>query len=99
MGVRENKVEKYLKDEVAKLGGISRKWVSPGHDGVPDQIVIYKSHVFFIEVKTPDGSLSSVQIREQKRLKYHGASVLVVYGNHDVDDVITNLKINCGLFI
>jgi hypothetical protein len=40
MGVRENKVETYLKEQIAKLGGISRKWVSPGMDGVPDQIVI-----------------------------------------------------------
>lgn len=40
MGVRENKVEKYLDEQVTKLGGITRKWVSPGRDGVPDRIVI-----------------------------------------------------------
>jgi len=40
MGVRENKVETYLKDKMKELGGLTRKWVSPGHDGVPDQIVI-----------------------------------------------------------
>lgn len=40
VGIRENKVEKYLDKEVTKLGGITRKWVSPGRDGVPDRIVI-----------------------------------------------------------
>jgi len=40
MGVRERRVENYLDDEVTKLGGITRKWISPGRDGVPDRIVI-----------------------------------------------------------
>jgi len=40
MGVRENKVEKYLDEQVKNIGGITRKWISPGHDGVPDRIVI-----------------------------------------------------------
>lgn len=40
MGVRENKVETYLNDEVESVGGMTRKWVSPGRDGVPDRIVI-----------------------------------------------------------
>ncbi len=39
MGVIENKVEKYLDDGVKQLGGITRKWGSPGVDGVPDRIV------------------------------------------------------------
>ena len=40
MGIRENAVEKYLDSEIKKLGGITRKWISPGRDGVPDRIVI-----------------------------------------------------------
>ena len=51
MGVRENKVEKYLDAEVNRLGGITRKWVSPGRDGVPDRIIILNGHICFVEVK------------------------------------------------
>lgn len=40
MGTRENKVEKVLDEQFKKLGGITRKWVSPGVDGVPDRICI-----------------------------------------------------------
>lgn len=40
MGVRERKIEKYLDMLVTGKGGITRKWISPGHDGVPDRIVI-----------------------------------------------------------
>ena len=40
MGARENKVETYLDEQVTQQGGITRKWVCPRHDGVPDRIVI-----------------------------------------------------------
>ena len=83
MGVRENKVEKYLDEQVTKLGGITRKWVSPGRDGVPDRIVIYKGQVYFVEVKTVDGKLSPAQQRESQRLIDAGAHVLVIYGTND----------------
>lgn len=36
----ESKVEKLLKYTAAKLGWSTRKWTSPGHVGVPDQIII-----------------------------------------------------------
>ena len=85
MGKRENKVENYLKSEVKKLGGISRKWVSPGRDGVTDQIIIVDGVVWFVEVKTVDGRLSPPQIREHKRLRDAGANVTTVYGEMGVD--------------
>lgn len=85
MGVRERKVEKYLDSEVTKLGGISRKWVSPGRDGVPDRIVIYNGRVIFVEVKTLDGDLSMTQTREHQRLLDAGACVDTVYGEEGVD--------------
>lgn len=91
MGVRENKVERYLKSEVKSLGGITRKWVSPMHDGVPDQIVIINGTVVFVEVKTVDGVLSVNQIREHNRLRAAGARVVTVYGNAGVDLLITAL--------
>jgi len=85
MGVRENKVERYLDSEVKKLGGLNRKWVSPGRDGVPDRIVIINGTVWFVEVKTIDGVTSEVQKREHQRLRDCGANVATVYGNAGVD--------------
>ena len=92
MGVRENKVETYLKDEVKKLGGRTRKWVSPGVDGVPDQIIIVQGRVIFVEVKTVDGRLSPDQKREHVRLIAVGANVTTVYGKKGVDEFITWLR-------
>lgn len=93
MGTRENKVEKYLKSRIKEIGGISRKWVSPGHDGVTDQIVVRCGVVYFVEVKTNDGKVSELQVREQIRLADAGMKVCNVFGEQGVDaflDFITN---------
>lgn len=92
MGTRENKIEIYFKDQIKALGGISRKWVSPGVDGVPDQIVIIKSDIFFVEVKTSDGKLSIAQIREHQRLRKAGVNIPTVYGHVGVDKFIFDMK-------
>lgn len=94
MGVRENKVEKYLDSEVKKLGGITRKWVSPGCDGVPDRIVIINGDVWFVEVKTLDGEVTAVQAREHHRLWKCGANVRVVHGEWGVDLFIKIFEAN-----
>ena len=91
MGVRENKVECYLSAEVAEVGGCTRKWVSPRHDGVPDQIAILKGDVWFVEVKTVDGKISSAQLREHKRLRSMGAKVRTVFGQKGVDRLIVEM--------
>ena len=87
MGVREAKVETYLDDEIIKLGGITRKWVSPGRDGVMDRICFLNPE-WYVEVKTVDGVQTGVQHREAIRLIDHGARVVVVYGNDGVDKFI-----------
>lgn len=97
MATEEVKVERYLNDEVKKLGGITRKWVSPGIDGVPDRIVIVPTKQFvpvigFVEVKTLWGKLSPMQEREIKRLTDLGCWVFVAYGREGVDRFIEKLK-------
>lgn len=85
MGVREAKVEKYLDQQIKRIGGITRKFVSPGRDGVPDRIVIHRGKVYFVELKTVDGRLSKNQNREHKYLRDNGANVMTVYGVDGVD--------------
>jgi len=88
MGTRENKVEKYLHDQVTKIGGTTRKWLSYTA-GVPDRIVIFQSVVWFVEVKTESGKLSEPQVREQARLRREGANVTTVEGVQGVDEFIS----------
>tara|TARA_R110000787_G_C13443394_1_gene446734 strand:+ start:10794 stop:11090 length:297 start_codon:yes stop_codon:yes gene_type:complete len=98
MGVRENKVETYLNDEVEKIGGITRKWVSPGRDGVPDRIVIISGQVYFVEVKTLDGDVSPVQHREINRLRAHGANARWVRGSTGVDNFIKSVIYDISIY-
>ena len=89
---REHKVEKYLREQIESIGGITRKWVSPGRSGVPDQIIFIKGLILFAEVKTVDGKLSSPQEREIKRLQSHGAWIEVLHGHVAVDELISWLE-------
>lgn len=93
MGIRENKVETYLRDEVKQINGDTRKWVSPGRDGVPDQIVFGFNPIFFCEVKTTDGDFEPSQEREHKRLRKLDAIVCTVWGHRGVDKLIEDLKL------
>lgn len=92
MGVRESNVERYLQERIKEIGGTTRKWVSPGANGVPDRIVLLSREVWFVEVKTVDGQLSPVQRREHGRLKAHGANVITLYGCGDVDRFAEKLR-------
>lgn len=100
MGVRENKVETYLKDEVKRVfGGETRKWVSPGHVGVNDQILFISGlPAIFVEVKTTDGVSSGPQKRERKRLEKTGTTSIfeTVCGQMEVD-ILIKLISNYGL--
>lgn len=92
MGVRENKIERYLHEQVEALGGTTWKWVSPGMTGVPDRIVTIAGRVWFVEVKTVDGSLSPQQERRITTLRKCGQRVNVVHGKEQVDDLIRVIK-------
>lgn len=95
MGVRENKVERYLKQQIKEhFNGDTRKWVSPGRDGVPDRIVILRGQVWFVEVKTDDGTLSVAQMREHERLAKAGAQVRCVWGEKDVKRFVAEELMN-----
>lgn len=88
MGVRENKIETYLKAEVEKRGGQCYKWVSPGRDGVPDRIILLYGSVYFREIKTPSGKPSTAQEREIARLTTQGQDAGFIYSNGDVDEFL-----------
>ena len=88
--MKESNIEKYFKDELKKIGGTSRKFVSPGYDSVPDQIGILNGYVFFVELKA-HAEPTDAQKREHKRLREHGADVYVVSSFYEVDLLINIL--------
>jgi len=60
--MRESEVEKHFKWAVARLGGKTYKFTSPGRKGVSDQIAcLPDGSTWFVELKTKGGRLSPLQ--------------------------------------
>lgn len=71
------------------MGGIAYKWVSPGHDGVPDRIVVFPGgRVEFVELKTSIGRISPIQQAQIARLKALEQVVIVLYGLDEVTEYL-----------
>lgn len=77
----EKEIERILVTEVRKLGGRAYKWTSPGHNGVPDRIVILPGErPYFVELKTDKGRVSPLQAVQIDRLKDLGQPVFIAKG-------------------
>ena len=79
--MRESKIESELRKRVRQAGGEAYKFLSPGHNGVPDRIVIFPNRrPIFVELKAEHGELSAIQKRQIGRLTELGQNVVVLYG-------------------
>ena len=76
----EKEIESAVKRYAESKGWITRKWTSPNHAFVPDQIFISPSgKVIFIEFKQTGKKPTSGQESEQHRLRKNHAMLFVVY--------------------
>jgi hypothetical protein len=83
--VREREIEAYFVKRVREAGGLQRKFVSPGHRGVPDRIVVFDGWVTFVELKAPGKPLRAEQEREHKRLRDKGCATFKIDTKDNVD--------------
>jgi hypothetical protein len=82
----EKEVERFLTREIKKMGGRCLKWVCPGHDGVPDRIVLLPGgRVWFVELKTEIGRPTAVQRHWQRVLAGLGFKAVILHGLREVD--------------
>jgi len=81
----EKTVERYLKQQVEKLGGKCYKWVSPGNKGVPDRIAFVRQQIWAIETKSPTGRLSPMQEHVGKEMRKHTLNYIVISTKEEVD--------------
>lgn len=89
----ESAVERHLVEGVRKLGGRAYKFVSPGHSGVPDRLVILPgARVIFVELKTEVGEVTLLQEATHRELRKLGCAVRVLYGTKDVDKFLEELR-------
>ena len=81
----ERDVEKHLRKEVQRLGGLIRKYTSPGVQGVPDRIVFHQGRVYFVELKREGGVISAQQRHEMLRMAKQGIDTCICTGIHGVN--------------
>lgn len=82
----EKDIERYLVKRVKALGGLCLKWVSPGHAGVPDRIVLLPmGRVAFLEIKAPGKKPTALQLYVLGQLAGLGCEVGWVDSKEAVD--------------
>ena len=90
--MRESAIERYLVEQVAKVGGRAYKWVSPGNRGVPDRIVILPDgFIVFVELKAPGGRLRPEQKVQRKKIVDMCHPYVLLQSKADVDHMMTEL--------
>ena len=90
--MRESAVERKLVTGVRCLGGIAYKFVSPGHSGVPDRIVLLpRGNIIFVELKREDGRLTPLQVNVQRQIRDLGFDCRTLYGKQDVEEFLNEI--------
>ena len=75
----ERQIERNLKREVEKRGGLAMKLNSPGLSGVPDRLVLVKhGRACFVELKAPGSRLRALQQYRKRQLESLGFDVWVI---------------------
>lgn len=74
--MKESAIETRLRKAVERAGGRCLKWVSPGHTGVPDRIILMPGgRVYFAETKAPGEKERARQEYVQRKLRELGFNV------------------------
>ncbi len=86
--VREEDVESYFCEQVARAGGIADKFVTPGRAGAPDRIVYWPILPDeLVELKTIGGRLEKSQIIWHRRYTtVTGKKITILWTRRQVDE-------------
>jgi len=85
----EKDTELYLVQCMTEIGGLARKFISPSHRGVPDQICCFPNGIaVFVEIKSEGKKPPDYQLREHLRLRTCKQLVEVVSTKTEVDTII-----------
>ena len=85
----EKDVERYLIEKIELVGGLCRKFISPGVRGVPDRICIMPGgRTLYVELKSEGDTPTSHQEREHQRMELRHHKVHIIDTKAKVEDLI-----------
>ncbi|MCP1225695.1 VRR-NUC domain-containing protein [Sebaldella sp. S0638] len=91
--LKEKDIEKYLRDEIKKLGGIAYKFVSPGNAGVPDRLVLLPGRwSFFVELKAPGKKTRAIQDSQIRKIRDLGFGVMIIDSKQQIDGLVREAR-------
>lgn len=96
--MRETMLESELREEVTLLGGVCRKYTSPGRNGVPDRLIFMPGgKLFLAEMKAPGKKAEPLQLVEHTAMRRLGFPVFVIASYQELEEAICEIKRACGI--
>jgi len=91
--MKESTVEARLRKGIERAGGRCLKFVSPGHTGVPDRIILMPGgRVYFAELKAPGEKERARQEYVQRQLRKLGFKVFSsVDSTEKIDEIMSRI--------
>ena len=91
--MREKAIEQRLIKAVRQSGGLALKLVSPGFNGVPDRLLLFRGgRAAFAEVKAPGQKPRPLQVHRMEQLRGLGFRVFVVDDVEQIGDILAEFK-------
>lgn len=88
----EGKIERNLRLQVKAIGGKAYKFSSPGNNGLPDRIILYKGQCYFVETKKPGEELRPLQRAVKRQFKKLGFEVYKIDSVEKVGEFINEIR-------
>ena len=89
--VSEKAIERYLVDEVKKLGGVCLKYSNQNMAGYPDRLILLPGAVtIWIELKSKGKHTTALQKIRLRTLNKLGYAIYVCDSKKEVDNVLKN---------
>lgn len=90
--ISEKSLEKVFTDRARLIGGMSRKFVSPGYSGVPDRLLFIKGLVFPAEIKTSGEKPTPRQRFVHREFAANGFPVWIIDDKVSLDAFFEHVK-------
>jgi Holliday junction resolvase len=83
--LEEAKIQKKIIKHLEDKGFYVVKLMKTNKNGIPDLLAMREDKFSLIEVKAPNGIVSSLQKYRMEELKEHGLDVILAYSVNDVN--------------